>query len=126
MNVLVVDDDRQWAHVLAAMVMESADSVRVAHDLHGCRSAVSQLAPDLLLLDLMLPDALPQTTLDAIPELKFRGVGRVAVVTGSHLNQRLTARILAAGADQAVSKNCRTLERAIADLLAGKHVLAGR
>lgn len=124
-NVLIVDDDKQWAVVLKAMAHMEADLVMVAGDLAEALRMAAETVFDLVLLDLTLPDAVPQVTLAAIRTLKSLGAQRVAVVTGAHLSEDLVWDVNLAGADDAISKDCRTLQACLRDVIEGKPVGKG-
>ena len=68
MRVLVVDDDFRVAELHAQFVRRAAgfEVVGIAHNAAEARQAVSDLQPDLVLLDMYLPDGLG---LDLVPEL---------------------------------------------------------
>ena len=67
-RVLVVDDDYRVADLHAQMVrrIPGFDVVAVAHSAAEARAAVADGAPDLVLLDMYLPDGLGT---DLVPEL---------------------------------------------------------
>ncbi len=54
--VLVVDDDEDFRVSVAALVAREGYTVHEAGDLAGARSAIAKHAPDVVLLDLGLPD----------------------------------------------------------------------
>ncbi|MDQ6740392.1 MAG: response regulator, partial [Actinomycetota bacterium] len=57
-RTLVVDDDFRVAHIHAARVnrVDGFECVGEAHNAQMARKAIAQLKPDLLLLDVYLPD----------------------------------------------------------------------
>jgi two-component system alkaline phosphatase synthesis response regulator PhoP len=55
-HILVVDDDRQIARLLRAYLEQSGFQVSVAHDGETALHAIRRERPDLVVLDLMLPD----------------------------------------------------------------------
>jgi two-component system CitB family response regulator len=67
-RVLVVDDDFRVAdlHAQFVRVVQGFEVVGVAHTAAAAREAVTTLRPDLVLLDLYLPDGLGS---DLVPEL---------------------------------------------------------
>ena len=71
-RVLVVDDDFMVAKLHSAWVAQAPgfEVVGVAHSADEARSAVTALAPDLLLLDVHLPD---RTGLDLLQQLHLDG-----------------------------------------------------
>ncbi len=56
-HVLIVDDDTDSATTLRELVRTDRFSVAVAHTLRDARRQIALQPPDLLLLDLQLPDA---------------------------------------------------------------------
>jgi DNA-binding response OmpR family regulator len=55
-SILVVDDDKEIARLLRAYLEKAGFRVLVAYDGHTAMRAISTERPDLVLLDLMLPD----------------------------------------------------------------------
>jgi two-component system OmpR family response regulator len=55
-RVLVVDDELNIAELVATALSYDDFEVRIAHDGAGALSAVQEFAPDLVVLDVMLPD----------------------------------------------------------------------
>jgi len=56
-RVLVVDDDEVLRQALAATLGDAGYAVRAAGDAAGMRAVLGEWAPDLLMLDIRLPDA---------------------------------------------------------------------
>src|SRR5689334_8225989 len=54
-EILVVDDDRKTTDLIRLYLERAGYDVRVAHDGERALDLVSERAPDLLVLDLMLP-----------------------------------------------------------------------
>jgi two-component system response regulator ResD len=54
-DILVVDDDVQVCELLQMYLAEEHFQVRVVHDGHAAIAAVNEAAPDLIVLDIMLP-----------------------------------------------------------------------
>lgn len=78
---------------------------------------------DVVLLDLTLRDSTMDETIGSILQMKAIGAKRVIIVTASHLDSTLLSRCLAAGADDAISKDCATIQQCLADALAGRSVV---
>ena len=55
-HILVVEDDEDAARTLSALIAREKHSVASAHSLHAARRLLALQSPDLLLLDLHLPD----------------------------------------------------------------------
>lgn len=55
-HVLIVDDDVDWAATMRELVAVERFSVAVAHNLRDARRQIAMQRPQLVLLDLLLPD----------------------------------------------------------------------
>ena len=55
-KVLIVDDDLLNTKLLAAKIDSESYNVAIAHDGYQCLDMVAQEAPDLILLDIMMPE----------------------------------------------------------------------
>jgi len=55
-HALIVEDDREAAEIMAALIATENFTVASAHSLREARAQLSLNQPDLVLLDLMLPD----------------------------------------------------------------------
>lgn len=84
MRVLIVDDDSVSAELTAECLMiDSGVSVQIVNDGATALRAVTDFAPDAVLLDINLPDA---SGLDLAPQLKARCRGRafrIVIFSGS-------------------------------------------
>lgn len=103
-KILIAEDDRQMAAVLAVLLEKSGYSVRAVHDGAEALREVKSWRPDLLVLDVMLP------LLDGFhvcqsmnDDLSLDHVPRVIIVSGraSDWDQNLGA---ACGAEQYIVK----------------------
>src|SRR5215208_6233069 len=77
-HVLLVDDDQTFTPVLSDYILQQGLSVNTAHNLSEARALLNATHPDLLLVDLSLPDG---SGLDLLQELKDTRT-RVVVLTG--------------------------------------------
>jgi two-component system response regulator AtoC len=77
-DVLIVDDDSAFAPELANYVRQEGYSARTAATLQDARSVLAEELPELLLIDLQLPDG---SGLDLIKEIPD-GATQVVVLTG--------------------------------------------
>jgi DNA-binding NtrC family response regulator len=77
-DVLIVDDDSAFAPELANYVRQEGYSARTAASLQDARSVLAEELPELLLIDLQLPDG---SGLDLIKEIPD-GATQVVVLTG--------------------------------------------
>ena len=79
-DVLIVDDEPEFAAVLKKLLTRSQFTVTVVHSLHEARRQLAQRLPDILLLDVMLPDG---SGLDLIAEVgQTDHDTRIVVMTG--------------------------------------------
>ncbi|WP_295987408.1 sigma-54 dependent transcriptional regulator [uncultured Variovorax sp.] len=78
-HALVVDDDADSAHVLAALVSREGHSVSTAGDIASAKRCVAMQAPDLLLLDLHLPDG---SGFELLQQSDLLGDTEIVLITG--------------------------------------------
>ena len=85
MSLLVVDDDAAFRKVYGALLREGGFAVREAADRASARAAVEAEAPEVVLLDLMLPpDGTAEAGLLQLEEILGRRPGcKVVVVSGA-------------------------------------------
>lgn len=84
--VLIVDDDLTVSELNQSVFMGREWSVTTAYDGLGALSALNTDKPDLVLLDLMLPDVPGEKVIESIRSLKLKT--KVIVVTGRHVTKR--------------------------------------
>ena len=98
--VLVVEDDQRIREVLAASLVESGHAVRTVGRGTDALTSVVDWAPDVVILDLGLPDIDGSDVLSMI-----RGVSAVPVIVATARDdEREVVRLLDAGADDYVVK----------------------
>ncbi len=78
-HALIVDDDADAARVLSALVGRDGHSVSTASDLAGARRAAAMKMPDLLLLDLHLPDG---TGFELFQDAELFADTEIVLITG--------------------------------------------
>ena len=78
-HVLVVDDDADSAEMMAALIADEGFSVATAGSLREARAQMALQSPDLVLLDLMLPDG---TGLQLVDDVKALANAEVVLITG--------------------------------------------
>src|SRR6187551_3028312 len=78
-NVLLVDDEPDFVAAAKEMLQLHGHNVESAERLESARRLLSGVAPDVLLLDLMLPDG---NGLELLEELRASPVKRVVFITG--------------------------------------------
>ncbi len=102
-NVLVVDDAREVAEATASMLALMGYETRVAYDGRQAIAAVSQLRPDVVLLDLNMPAV---DGFEAAQAIRALDPGRppmiVALSALTHLNSAAT--LEACGFDHYMTK----------------------
>jgi DNA-binding response OmpR family regulator len=114
MCVLVVDDDPQFAEVLAAALRCAGARPLIVGNVGSARVEWNRGGWGLCLLDLTLPDSLPDETVRAIPEILAAGVPRVVVITGSPVTPGLTELCRKWGAADVLGKDTGFLEKVTA------------
>ena len=77
-DVLLVEDDARLGQLLVTLLQRSSYEVRLAPTLARAREALDEAPPDLIVLDLTLPDG---DGLDWLPDLRGRWRGPVLVLT---------------------------------------------
>lgn len=78
-HALVVDDDTNTLSGLAELVAREGFTVAAAATLREARERVAERHPDVVLLDLLLPDG---TGMDLFDDVKSRAVTEVVLITG--------------------------------------------
>jgi DNA-binding response OmpR family regulator len=85
-RVLIVDDDMTIAELNQTVFVGRPWDVETAYNGTGALAAVNGSKPDLVLLDLMLPDIPGERVLDSIRSLRV--ATKVIVVTGRYVTQK--------------------------------------
>jgi DNA-binding NtrC family response regulator len=93
-HALVIDDDPDAAEMMAALVAPEGFTVATALSLRDARRCMAMQEPDVLLLDLTLPDG---NGLQFAEEVKSRGHAEVVLVTG-HASVETSVQALRVGA----------------------------
>ena len=93
-HALVVDDDPDSAASLRALIAGEQFTVAVAHNLRDARRQISLQQPDILLLDLRLPDG---NGMDLLADPKLVANSEVVLCTG-HANLETSIQALRLGA----------------------------
>jgi DNA-binding NtrC family response regulator len=93
-HALVVDDDHDSAASLRALVAGEQFTVAVAHNLRDARRQIALQQPDILLLDLRLPDG---NGMDLLADPKLVANSEVVLCTG-HANLETSIQALRLGA----------------------------
>ena len=93
-HALVVDDDVDSGEMLATLLATEGLTVAVANDLAGARRQIALQTPQLILLDLQLPDGSGMSLLD---DEQVRAESEVVLVTG-HASLETSIQALRLGA----------------------------
>ncbi|HZF79150.1 MAG TPA: sigma-54 dependent transcriptional regulator [Rubrivivax sp.] len=99
-HVLVVDDDNDAARMMAALITKRQFTVATANTLRDARRQIALQRPDLLLLDLQLPDGSGMELLNS-PELTAHS--QVVLMTG-HASLESSIQALRLGAADYLTK----------------------
>lgn len=78
-HALIVEDDREAAEIMAALIATEDFTVASAHSLREARAQLSLNQPDLVLLDLMLPDG---SGMELLKESEALSNSEVVFITG--------------------------------------------
>ena len=93
-HALVVDDEADAAEMMAALIAEEGFSVATAGSLRDARRQMALQTPDVVLLDLMLPDG---SGMQLVDEIKALGQAEVVLITG-HASLESSVQALRMGA----------------------------
>jgi two-component system response regulator AtoC len=94
-HALLVDDDTNTLSGLAELVAHEGFSVATASTLREARASIAERHPDVVLLDLCLPDG---SGMDLFDDVKSRSVTEVVLITGhATLESSIEALRLGAG-----------------------------
>jgi|TARA_B110000090_G_scaffold32506_1_gene34792 two-component system repressor protein LuxO len=99
LNILLVEDSESSA--LAYKSYLSDYNVSISHDLHNAALALAQHQPDLLILDVQLPDG---NGIDLVQQLRDSGAQFPIVVITSDSSVELAVEAIKAGADDFLEK----------------------
>ena len=99
-HALVVDDDEDSAEMMATLIAAEGFSVSTAGSLQAARRRMSLQPPDVVLLDLVLPDG---NGLDLVAQVKALGPADVVLITG-HASVETSVQALRMGAADYLTK----------------------
>ncbi len=102
-RVLIVEDDVTLASMLAEIVTQQGASARVVQSIVEGRTILAHMLPDIVLLDLVLPDASGITLLTHIRRSRRTDVVPVIILSG-HCIGDVRQQALDAGADYIFQK----------------------
>ncbi len=55
-KIMIIDDDKEWAENTAMLVRNAGHDVMVSHTTKGATQLLTEVKPDLIILDVMFPD----------------------------------------------------------------------
>jgi len=98
LEVLIVEDDRALARVLARALEQAGYSCRQAHDGNAALGEVAKATPDLMLVDLLLPKKDGQAVMSTLQAAE--ATRRIPIIAMSGVFRGVDAlrSVLAAGA----------------------------
>jgi ActR/RegA family two-component response regulator len=100
-SIILVEDDLPFVEILRHWLGDR--EIRVAGSLAEAERLIETLPPKYLLLDLSLPDSMPQQTLARIRSLKKAARDAIVIVITGYGDNRPAA--LESGADHALDKD---------------------
>jgi len=106
-RVLIVEDQRDLADVLAENLVAEGHLVRTASRAAAARDAVSEWQPDVVVLDLMLPDEPGETVLRHV---RRSGLTTPVLILSARGDERTKVKGLRQGADDYVTKPFSLME----------------
>ena len=115
-RVLVIDDNVDGADMLASLVTSLGGEARVAYDGHAGLNAATEFGPDVVLLDIGMPDMDGYETCRRLRAAPMSKAAYIVAVTGWGQPQD-RERALSAGFDAHMTKPAdpRALERLLAE-----------
>ena len=78
-HTLIVEDDEDAARMISLLIAGEGHSVATAHSIHAARRLLTMQTPDLVLLDLHLPDG---SGFDLLSHVELVGDAGVVLITG--------------------------------------------
>ncbi|MEZ5651747.1 MAG: sigma-54 dependent transcriptional regulator [Burkholderiaceae bacterium] len=118
-SILIVEDDRNSAEMMAAICEDKGHACALASDLADARQQLVVHEPDIILLDLQLPDG---SGLDLFGESDAVGSHAEVILITGHASVETSVQALRLGASDYLIKpvNVALLERAIARALVAR------
>src|SRR5262245_49193501 len=106
-RVLIVDDHEVVAEGLVRLLSDSFDVIGIVVDGRVAADAIAHLRPDVVLLDLMMPNI---SGLDVLRLVTERGLETHVIVLTMHADPQLAAEALKAGAHGFLMKEASSEE----------------
>jgi two-component system response regulator AtoC len=99
-HALIVDDERDAAEMMAALIANEGYTVATAGSLAAARRQMALRTPNVVLLDLVLPDG---SGMDLVPDIKHLHQAEVVLITG-HASVATSVQALRMGAADYLTK----------------------
>ncbi len=96
-HVLIVDDEEEFSDSLARSFRRAGHEVSVANSLAGARLVMQSITPDVLVLDIMLPDGTGMELLAQFEGDEARRPARTVMLTGHSTVKRIITSICGPG-----------------------------
>ncbi len=100
-RILIVDDEQDVVHILHKSLVAQKYEVLIAHDGKNALTLVEERQPDLMLLDINLPDL---SGIEICRQLRVRSQLPSIIVISIRNKEREKVRMLDAGADDYIAK----------------------
>lgn len=117
-RILVIEDEPLLASNIQEKLQASGHEAYVAHSCRDALAAAERLCPDVIVLDLRLPDG---DGLDILPKLKADSAATNVIVVTAHGNERIAVDAMKAGAFEYLTKPVRLDELALVVARAAEH-----
>ena len=104
-RILIIEDDPDLAELMAITLRTAGHDIQVAHDGVTALLALRQSRPDLLVVDIMLPDIVGLSLCERIRRDTDPEIAQMPIVVSSACGEAETRPLaLAAGADDFLAK----------------------
>ncbi len=100
-NILIIDDEQNLTYFMKEGLEQKGYRVQVSHSISEGRESLNKFFPDLLILDLNLPDG---HGLDLYRELKTKGENIPTIIITAHSSIQSVIDAMKLGADEYISK----------------------
>lgn len=100
-QVLIIDDETDICFLLSAILTNSGYSTQYAHSLKDGMNKLYSYSPDIVILDVNLPDG---SGLDYVPLIKRNKPQTRLVVMSAHVSDSEVNDVIGRGADSFLSK----------------------
>ena len=100
-NILIIDDEQNLTYFMKEGLQQKGYGVQISHSISEGRESLKKFFPDLLILDLNLPDG---HGLDLYSELKTKGENIPTIIITAHSSIQSVIDAMKLGADEYISK----------------------